>query len=261
MKLEKEQLQAAEEFVRNPTKITEHLVEIVLQLSNKYESQFQSRNILRKFLIDFKIRMYMKENYKEYFLFLRGHKPPNISDQDRIKELDLLFKEFRRLYDKLIFNNFALAYAYTLNKDTSNPISTMEDKKILLLQKLYHKKINVSEFLKEFGHYALNAYELASKRFEEYNHSDLLSLAKLASRINVQKKIELEEYINSKSKDKTSILIALRELAKYNILYVIRVIRYQLLELAKEEGIKDIFNRTHDEILLLAKRKFINGTK
>jgi len=128
----------------------------------------------------------------------------------------------------------------------------MEDKKIVFLKKLYKKEITFKQFNCKFGHYALNAYELSSKRFEEYTEKELLSIAELVSNIEIKDKMELEEQIHLKKNNKEkkiSILIALRELAKYNVLFIIRNLRYRLLEIEKEHNIKDIFSKSYDEII------------
>ncbi|MEE9525352.1 MAG: hypothetical protein V3V78_01975 [Candidatus Woesearchaeota archaeon] len=235
------------EFVSNPSNMTKHLVDIVLKLNTKYEEKFKVKGLFKKFSTDFKRDMYLKESYHDFYLFLKNYKLPDFNKG--VEKIKLLFKEFEKIYDKIIFNNFVLAYAYVKNKELVNPILTMEDKRILFLKKLANNKITIDEFNQMFGHYGLNAYELSSKRFEEYSSKELLSIAKLVSKFNFKKKIEIENYIKSKPKDKIPILIALRELGKYNSLLIIKEIRYELLKIAKEKGIKDIFSRSYAEII------------
>jgi len=225
------------EFVTNPSEITKKLVEIVLKLSDKYESELK-KNVFKKFINQVKLRLYLKQGYLEYYSFLKKYK---------LKDLDLkeLFDEFEKLYDKLIFNNFALAYAFVLEKDVKSPILTKEDEKILFLKKLYDKKITKKQFDKEFGHYALNAYELSSKRFEEYSDEELMKIARLTKNIKINK-IKLEDYTDKKV---IPVLIALRELAKYNILFIVKEIRYKLLRIAKKNNIKNVFDESYSKII------------
>ena len=121
-----------------------------------------------------------------------------------------------------MLNNFALAYAFAQEKDVSNPILTKEDEKMIALRKFYNKEITREEFNAEWGHYALNAYEVESKRFEEYTEHELMKIAKLAIHIPVKKKISYEDY---SEKRKVPVLLYLRELAKYKILLLIKEIR------------------------------------
>ena len=233
----------AGEFVSNPSKITSHLVELVAKLNEKHESLLKTKNILKKFKSGFTLRMYMEDGYKEYCSFLINYELP------KSLKLEEWFAEFEKLYDKLILNNFVLAYAYTLNNDVSNPVLTMEDKKVLALKKLYDEKLTKQQFDKEFGHYALNAYELSSKRFEEYSEKELMAIAKLAAGLEIKEKTPLEEYMATNPKNKIPILIALRELAKYKVLLVVKEIRYALLDMAKKEKIENIFDKTYEELV------------
>lgn len=242
-----------EEFVVNPSKATKRLVDIVLRLQNRYDAQLKTKNPIKKIRVIFKIKIYFEAGYREFFYFLKDYKIPS-QDLSGIKKLDLLFKEFEKIYDKLIFNNIVLAYARSVCGEISNKVLTKEDEKILFLKKLFLDEITTGQFNEKFGHYALNAYELSSKRFEEYDSSELASLAKLVADFKTEKieaKIPLETYINSGAKDKSPILIALRELAKYHTLFLVRAIRYELLRLAQQKHIKNIFEKSYEEISML----------
>lgn len=243
-----------EEFVSKPSEITKHLIKIVVRLNSKYESLLKAKSIIKKFKIDFKIKMYLKAGYMDFYSFLKEYKVPNYNLHG-VRKLELLFEEFERLYDKLFFNNLALAHTYVTTKEMSNVIFTMEDKKVLFFKKLSHNEITMEQFIKEFGHYALNAYELSSRRFEEYSYQELVSIAQLVSNFKIREKIPLEEYMNSNSKKEIAVLIALRELAKYNILFLIRDIRYELLQLARDNGIQNIFNKSYEEITELGRSR------
>ena len=247
-------------FATNPSKITEHLVNIVLKLNEKHESDFKEKNPLKKFANELKINLYLKEGYKDFYEFLKSYKIPyNISaEKNSIKKLALLFEEFEYIYDRIMLNNFALAYAYAKNKDKNkqitNPVLTIEDKKNLMLKKLAKKQITPKQFKEQFGHYALNAYELSSKRFEEYSDKELLKIAKLAENLEIKKeKVELEECLkqNQKQKEIIPILIALRELAKYDTLFIVREIRRELLKIQKEKRIKNIFSYSFGNIVTI----------
>ena len=239
------------ELAIDPTRVSEHIVDLVLQLNNKYEATCTSKNVLKKIKFAFNIKMYLKNGYLDYYNYLKSSMPPMLKSQNSIPRLTLLFEEFEKIYLRLIFNNFALVHAYASNKVISHFIFTMEDKKIVFFKKLYHGQISRDTFNKKFGHYALNAYELSSQRFEEYSDSDLLKIARFVSNFVVNKKTGLKEYISNGVKQITPVLIALRELAKYNSLFIIRDIRYELLRIAQEKRIENIFDMPYDEIIKL----------
>jgi hypothetical protein len=221
-----------EEFVQNPSKITKHLVNIVLKLNKKHETSL--KGILNRFKTHIAYNLYLRGGYKEYYFFLKNYKVKS-------RTLKQLFQEFENQYNKLLFNNFALVYAYTKEKQIENPILTKEDEKILLL------KTNLKKLKSKFGHYALNAYELKEKRFSEYSDKELKKLSNLVKNLEIKNKIPLESYLKKKDKKPIPILIALRELAKYNILKIVAEIREQLLKTNKA----NIFNKSYKEIISL----------
>jgi len=223
------------EFVSNPSKITEKLVEIVSGLNKKYEEDASSKG-LRKFKIDFKIKLYLKKGFRDYFKELESFKLGK-------GNLKFLFSEFEREYEKIILNNFALIYAFQENELVSS-VKTMEDEKIEFLKLFYERKISKKDFDKKFGHYGLNVYELSSRRFEEYSDAELKKIAKLASSIKLSDKKDLGEVIESDEKNKIPVLIALRELGKYNILFIVREIRRELLRV----GGGDVFGKSYEEV-------------
>ena len=84
-----------EEFVSKPSEITKHLVRIVLRLNSKYESLLKARSIIKKFRITFKIKMYLKAGYLDFYSFLKEYKVPDCKSCG-VRKLELLFKEFER---------------------------------------------------------------------------------------------------------------------------------------------------------------------
>jgi len=228
----------ASEFISNPSNMSKELVRIVLMLNKEYEEEFSGKG-LKRFKADLKLNMYLKQGYKDLYKFLSSYK---------IKSMGLrsLFKEFEKLYSKLLLNNFALTHLYLRNKEIQSNIKTKEDEKLLLLKKFYNKEISKKQFDKEFGHYAINAYELRSKRFEEYTEEELRKIAKLVSKFDIKEKSSLEQSIDKK--DISSILISLRELAKYKVLFIIRDIRKELLRIQEKKNIKDIFDMSYRDL-------------
>ena len=223
------------EFVNNPSEISKELVRIVSKITKKYDSGFKS-GIIRKFLVHLKINLYLKGGYKEYYNFLNNY------DVQKLKNLSLseLFLEFENFYDPLIFNNVALAFLFSTQGKINSSVLTKEDEKILLLQKT--NKNNINKFKSLFGHYSLNSYELSYPRFKEYRDSEILKLVKLAKKITISKKITLEDYIKSNKNEVMPILVALRELGKYNVLFIIDALRNKLLGISKLRKTNNIFN-------------------
>jgi len=208
-----------EEFVRNPTAVTQRLVDVAVKLTEKHEKLLKS-GIVKKLTSGFKLRMYIEDGYKEYYEYLKQYVVTDAS-------LEFLYEEFERVYDKIVFNNVALAYAYTLGKEIL-PVYTKEDEKMELLGKFYRREITREEFDVQFGHYAINPYELTSKRFDEYSNNELMKIAQIASKISVGKKKTLDEHM--KEKNTVSILIGLREYGKYVALQIVKEIRKELLK-------------------------------
>lgn len=238
-----------EELVSNPSNITQHIVEIVVGANTKYEDLLNKKVSFRRFALNVKLNMYLKNDFHEFYQFLCDYKAPEFNTFNKKERLQKLFNEFKFLYEKLIFNNIALAYHYALNKQLSSSVMTKEDEKILCLKKYFHHEITIEQFKEKFGHYALNAYELSSKRFEEYTAEELRPIAKLVSNFKIKEKTSLEKYISSPFEDVTPILIALRELAKYKILFLVKSIRYELLGIAKDNNIDNIFDKHFSQII------------
>ena len=230
------------EFVQNPSNLSKHLVKIVLKLDKKYQDELKKRSFIKKLVNDVKLEYYCKQGHIEFYNFLKTYTVP------KTKSINKLFSEFEKVYDKLIFHNHALGYFYVRNKPVSNPVITKEDEKNILLKKLFEKKITVKEFNKLFGHYALNPYELSSKRFEKYTLKEIMKLAKLASNYETNKTFKLNDYIVSNKKKVFPILVSLREYAKYNILFIIKELRYLLLDIEKEKQISNIFDLSYKEL-------------
>ena len=216
----------SKELVIDPSKLTKSiLIDDILGLYKKHEDSFQSKRFFTRFKRDIKIKLYLEKDYLDYYEYLRDYK---FSKESYLRIIDLQ-KEFKDFYNKLIFNNFALVHIYIKEGSINNPVLTKEDDKNIALSKLYYKKISIEDFQKEFGHYALNAYELKEKRFSEYDDDLLKKIAYLAAQNKINKSITLREYINSPNKEVAPILICLRELAKYQSLKIVANIRFELL--------------------------------
>jgi len=240
---------STEEFIRKPSKASECLVRIVMQQQARHQNEFQASGVFRNLQRELRMQMYLQDELSQYYAYLCNYTPSSLEHFSRRQRLEFLLAEFERLYEKLTYNNFALACAYVKEGQIHNPIYTIEDKKIHFLKQLRLGEITLGQFKKEFGHCALNAYELSEKRFEEYTSQELKTLAKFAPILQPEMKVSFGEYLASPKNKKVPILIALRELAKYNTLYLVRDIRYTMLEIAKHNEETEIFDKSYEEIV------------
>jgi len=122
---------SVEEFVRNPSESTKHLVCIVTRLYDRYEKVFTGKNPFRKLMLETKINTYIRGGYLDYFSYLEAYGKPETGRMGPSEKLGFLLGEFEKLYEKLVFNNFALTYAYVRGgqKPIKVAIITKEDEK------------------------------------------------------------------------------------------------------------------------------------
>lgn len=232
-----------EELVRYPSRATSGLLEIITDLAAAFDSRLGSKNPFVRFAAIYEIRMYAVDGYKAFYDLLKNYRIPSdpAGGRDRIT---MLIAEFKRLYSGLIINNLALGSLCLRDggRVPVSPVMTVEDEKIASLKKLSRGEMAPDAFRGRFGHYALDAYELSSRRFEEYSDEELAALARLASNIDVKEKISIDAFITADSKETTGAIIAIREFAKHKILYIVRDIRKELLLIADKDSISDIFS-------------------
>jgi len=236
------------ELISHPSPASKKVIKIIKSIYYDYQKKLTQKN-LRRLIFITKIKLYQKQNYKQLYLYLKNYQILLPSTLSKSNQLKILFSEFSKLQQKLIFNNFALASLASLNQfPTTSNILTIEDEKIIYLQKIANNQISRLLFNKKFGHYALNPYELSEPRFTEYKSSQLKKLAKLTLNINIKSKKKLENYIKSEPANHLAILIGLRELFKSTSLKVIKQIRDILLLIEKEQRIDNIFNLSYKQI-------------
>ena len=146
----------------------------------------------------------------------------------------------------------ALAVFWKLNQKAGlKKPQLMEDEEQLFLSKFARDEITKKEFDQQFGHYALNAYELESRRFREYNSKELKQLANLVKEVNFEKIGNPKKiYNNPLAKQQIySNMLLIRSLAKYYSLQLIEVMRIKIIFLAKRKKIKNCFNLTWRELV------------
>jgi len=241
-----------EDFINKPSKISEHLVRIILKTKKKYDLLLKPRNFVKRLVNIVKIRLWYLDKYLDIYNFLKTYKPYKIKSNKYFENIKNLFFEFDKIYDLISLNNLLLTYAFIVEKNKSAFILDKEDKKLLCFKKLYDNKISEQEFKNKYGHYALNPFELSSRRFSEYSKNELINLAKYTKNFKIFKKIELKEYIQKKKKDLFPIYFAMREELKYYALLNVSNLRFELLKLSKEKKIDNIFQISYKNLIELA---------
>jgi len=232
-----------DEFIINPTELSKHIIELATQAKIKHDELLYSKKLKDQI----KLRLLYLNEYQNIYNFI------NTFDRTKLTEdTNSLFIELEKIFNYIAINNILLAYAFLSEKSKINPIITKEDEKMIYLKKIYNNEILIEEFKKMFGHYALNAFELSSKRFSEYSKGELMKISKFLKDYQLNKNISIKEYLKNKKKSRFAIYSVLREELKYIALFVINDLRFSFIKLAKEKQIKDIFNMNYDDI----KRKF-----
>jgi hypothetical protein len=232
-----------DEFIVNPTNLSKYIINLAEKSHEKYSPLISSGKLKDKI----KLRLLYLNEYQNIFNFTESFEKNKLPN-----EIDLLFVELEKIFDYIAINNIFLAYAFVGEKNKINPIITKEDEKMLYLKKLYKNEILLKEFNEMFGHYALNAFEISSRRFSEYSKSELIKISKFLKNYQLNKDISIKEYLKNKKKNKFAVYSTLREELRYIALIVVSKLRLKFVELAKEKKIKNIFDMKYNDI----KRKF-----
>jgi len=245
-----------EDFISNPTKISEHLVEIILETKKKYDLLLKSNNFISNLINTVKIRLWYLNKYFDIYNFLKTYKPYQMEKNKSFENIKGLFDEFSIIYDVVSLNNLLLTYAFLVEKNKSTFVINKEDEKLLCFKRFYNGEISEEEFKKKYGHYGFNSFELSSRRFSEYSKNELMNLAKYAKNFKTSKKIQLGEYIKKKRKNLFPVYSAMREELKYRALFNVSNLRFELLRLSKEKKIDDIFQIDYKDLI-----KIVNDNK
>ncbi|MGM5482208.1 MAG: hypothetical protein ACQESF_01990 [Nanobdellota archaeon] len=227
------------DLIKNPSNISKYILELAKESYNKHTRLASSS----KFKDKVKMRILYLNEFNNIYSFLS-----DFSKNKNTKDFKLLFKQLSNIFDYIAINNILLAYAYNVEKVTMNPVITKEDEKLFYLGKLYQGSITITEFNKYFGHYALNPFELSSKRFWEYSNKELLKIAKFCEGFKINKTLSLEDYMKQKKEKLFPIYCALRESLKYIALLVVNDLRELLLDMEKKKNLNNIFDMSYNEV-------------
>ena len=245
----------SEKLISNPSKLSEKLNKIVLKHNTFYQKKLKSKNPFYRLQILVKISLYQKLNHPQFFYELRKieYEIDNFSQLKKgfFKEnIQFLLDRFSLIQKKLIFHNLSLVFFYKLhpriiNSNSVKGIFTIEQEKNLYLQKFAENKINKETFDQKFGHYAINAYELESKRFNEYSVSELKRIASLLTNLKIRSNNSSSKIYENPifSKEVYSNYLVIREYAKYVSLKIIALLRKIILEQSKNKSFSDPFGK------------------
>jgi hypothetical protein len=228
-----------EDFIKNPTNMTN----FVLTLAKKSQDSYNHLLYTKKFKDKIKLRLLYLNKYPEIYAFINNFKKKDLSN-----EIENLFNELMKIFNYIALNNILLNYSFLINKDKRNPILTKEDEKLLSLRKLYNEEISLKEFNSMFGHYALNPFELSSRRFSEYSNEEMKKIGKFLNGFEVNKKYSLKDYLKRRKRNLFAIYSTLREELKYCALLIISNIRFKLIKIQKYNKIKNIFEMDYNDI-------------
>jgi hypothetical protein len=230
-----------EEEPENPTSLTEHFLNIMKNVIVAYKEQFSQKDF-KKFIFLVKLRVKYLQKYQEIFEISQ-----KTSLASGIKELE---QQFVELSKNVALNNVILTYAHQVEKETFSDIITVEDRKHQAFAYLASKKISLEHFKHQFGHHALNPFELSEKRFSEYSQKELLKIASFMDGFVLEKKTPLREAIEHPNQ-LFPVYAALREELRDKLLLILAEIRKECLSLQKKHSIEDIFSKSYDEVLHL----------
>jgi len=222
------------EFIDNPTEISKHIIDINKKLSKKYQPQ-------KGIVAGVKLRLNYLQKWEEIYDYCNNF----LIEKSSVIGL---FTQYKKIADYIAQNNTLLAYAFLKNKNKKINVLTKEDEKLLFLKKFANNQISKQEFNKKFGHYALNAFELSSKRFSEYTNGELKKIANLCKDIKINKIKKLNPKENL-----FETYCYLREELKYNSLLIISKIRFKLLNIQKNKQINNIFNLSYNKLIKATK--------
>lgn len=244
-------LDGLEDFIEKPSNLSRHLLEIILDIEEKHKHSSGINNWLGRMINSVKIRLQYLNEYYDIYDFLKKHRRRQCNSRNSLEVIECFFEEFREIYKVISLNNFLLAYAYFLEKDSLNPVLNKEDERLLSFRDFYHGKVSFEEIKKRYGHYALNPFELSSRRFTEYRKEELIKLAKYTENFKTEKTIGLEKYIQKRPPRLFPVYSSLREELKYYILFVVNDLRFYLLKFAKEKKIDNIFQIKYEDLIVM----------
>jgi len=225
-----------DDMANKPSNLSIELADMLVAVKEK------NRPSMFKFLGNLKAqRKYDKEHIriKE---FVKTFEP-----RDSISELK---EQFQEIASFIADCDLVIAYAHAIVDDRELKIMSKEDQRKLYLHKLYHKEISYDDFRNKFGHYAEKPFEIADRRYSEYDDKELLKIAeKIGSECD---KVILEDYDDD---NLYPVYIALREELRYCALLVVAGLRKQILKISEGQDTDNFFDKSFDDLVKLESDK------
>ncbi|MFW6230587.1 MAG: hypothetical protein ACOC32_01030 [Nanoarchaeota archaeon] len=231
---------AEEEFIRDPSEISKHLVSIAKKKAKKYNDILgEKKGFIAGIRRGIKVRMWYLQKYHDIMDYLEGF---SISETS----VEGLFSRFEEIADYIALNNVILSYAYLVEKTKTSDILTKEEERLLLLDAIRQEEQDPDALRDEFGHYALNPFELSAKRFNEYTDKEIKKLASLTE-FSTEKTKTLKT-CDPDSERKYALYTALREELRYHALRIVAALREQLEAMQKKTK-KNIYSMTYEDVI------------
>ncbi len=244
-----------QEFVSNPTPATQTIVDDITALEGKQYTSLQTKGA-KKLLYGFKQEIKYKTAYKTIYADLA-------TIRERLQSLSLtlsdttlssLYHEFLSFYEAIIRINSLVLHGHMKLKQQvpKNVFITKEDEKNRMLAEYANNQTTYDAFIKAFGHYSRNPFELSSTRFRDYPKEKLQRVASLFKAFTLTKEKDLHEVIHENiTDDKTlfMVYVTLREAYKYYAIQYIDYLHQRLEELQRNAKEKNIYDHPFTTII------------
>lgn len=244
-----------QEFVSHPTPATQTVVDDITALEEKQYASLQTKGA-KKLLYGFKQELKYKTAYKTLYSELSEVKErlQTLSQTVSDTSVKALYQEFLSFYETIIRINSLVLHGHMKLKQQvpQNSFITKEDEKNTMLSACANDPKQCSAFIKTFGHYSRNPFELSSIRFREYPKEKLLKIASLFKTFSLSKERKLDEVITQNvTDDKTlfMIYVTLREEYKYYAINYIDLLHRCLEEIQKRTKVKEIYKQSLTTIM------------
>lgn len=253
------------EFLPNPTSLSQHLRDIVCFLYRERESQFTSRSFIKRMYSVIELQSYLKLTHTNLLANLKKI-DFHLSVPNSVWTLESLLAEFTLIQRKLILNNFALSYFYLQNTKkietkTFRAPYLLEEESKTLLKDFADGKVTREEFILKFGHFSLNNYEIAEKRFSEYSRKELQQIGNLMIGM-IQRRLDrnsdyFQQFCNNPISDQEiySNLLLIRDFSKYISVKIIAMLRERVMVVSKKQKVMNPFKYKWDELVTILEQQ------
>ena len=233
------------EFNPEPSKLSDRLIELVLTRNAELARKFSRSDWWSRLRLQFEVENYLQNGWQDTYWKLQG---VHVG-----QDLNNLLRDFEDLYGLVMYNNFVLARLYAESSNNKNRhlnVITKEEERLQLLRQLANDDSKYDTYIKQFGHYAFEPFELSDRRFSEFSRTELKKLAVLAADLKpTSGKVSLESALQKTSRADVDTLIALREFGKYQCLKLVAGMRTLILAESAKHKITAPFDLSWSEMM------------